>query len=134
MSSCAVGTEPNGSRWDRVLTVRVSCGRRVQAAGGEEDSMWVSDVGIGVGYLTLGTNSSAKEGRSDLPGFSRATRFGGGRPPGDDDDGSNAGKSPEPDAGRLMPASDGRPSKPRGGLESLMASCSERIAVRDRVD
>ena len=57
--------------------------------GGDDDRIWVDDVGRGVGYFDT------------TPWFSRATRFWGRGREGDELNGSKAGNR---DAGRFIPA------------------------------
>jgi len=84
--SMSVGTADRGARSDAAEKVRRADTR---AAGGEEDIIWVEEVGTGVGYIDTAD--------------SRATRFWGLGREGDELKGSKAGNR---DAGRLTPAAE----------------------------
>lgn len=93
------GTADRGARSEMVDKVRTGAGREDCRRGGEEESIPVLEVGIGVGYL-----------RKALLGPSRACRFKGLGRPGEEEGskgGSNAG------AGRLTPR--GRKEEETGG-------------------
>jgi hypothetical protein len=85
--SISVGTADKGARSDAAEKVRRVDARAAAIPGGEEDIIWVEEVGTGVGYV-------------DTAG-SRATRFWGLGREGDELKGSKAGSR---DAGRLTPA------------------------------
>jgi hypothetical protein len=85
--SISVGTADKGARSDAAEKVRRVDARTAAIPGGEEDIIWVEEVGTGVGYV-------------DTAG-SRATRFCGLGREGDELKGSKAGSR---DAGRLTPA------------------------------
>lgn len=49
-----MGTVDKGVRSERVdVKVRREAGRDIATRGGEEDMIWVEDVGTGVGYETM---------------------------------------------------------------------------------
>lgn len=86
-----VGTADKGLRSEPAEKVRRVEDRAAATPGGEEDIIWVDEVGIGVGYFeTAG---------------SRATRFEGRGREGDELKGSKAGSR---EAGRFTPATGAR--------------------------
>lgn len=98
--SMIVGTVERGVRSDAVKNGR----REAFTRGGDDDMIWVEDVGTGVGYIAVIARSS------------RATRFWGRGRGGDELNGSKAGSR---EAGRLIPAA-GAFELLLGGEDSMM--------------
>lgn len=106
-----VGTVERGVRSEVVVEekVRREAGRGTAVRGGDEDRIWVDEVGRGVGYLET------------MPWFSRATRFCGRGRDGDELNGSKAGNR---DAGRLRPAREANEAFLGGDDESMITKAS----------
>ena len=89
-----VGTVESGARSENVESVLERPGRRARGnCGGDEEITPVEDVGIGVGYLCFSLY---------FDGEMWATRFAGRGRDGEEEKGSNAGRSDG--AGRFTPA------------------------------
>lgn len=86
-----VGTVDRGLRSEPAEKVRRVEDRAAATPGGEDDRIWVDEVGTGVGYFKTSG--------------SRATRFEGRGREGDELKGSKAGSR---EAGRFMPATGAR--------------------------
>lgn len=112
-----VGTVDSGVRSDAVgIKVRRETGRGIATRGGDEDMIWVDEVGTGVGYIET------------MPWSSRATRFCGRGRVGEELNGSKAGSK---DAGRFTPAT-GAIELLLGGEDSMVREqYAETIFKRD---
>ena len=108
-SSSSEGTVESGIRSENDDSVLGLCGRR--DCGGDEEIMPVDDVRIGVGYLCISVY---------FEGETRATRLAGRGREGDEEKGSNAGKSDGAERFTPMTGEIGSVGVLPGGEESIV--------------